>query len=385
MNACATNPVVTNTNDSGAGSLRAALANICTAPNNNITFNIPAADPGHVAGVYTITLASELVVAKNVNITGPNSVTNTNPIVVSGNNASRVFNVNSGKTATIRQLRITGGNSVTVGGAIYSEGTLNLINSTVGGSTGLHGGGIYSSPTGTLNVVNSTLSGNTANNAGSCGGGIFNEGALTIVNSTLSGNTAPLGGGGLCTFSGAATVINSTIANNTSTANGGGIRADSSVTLRNTIVADSVTSVDITGFFDTTNGNNLIENPGIVVVGATNITGQDPVLGPLTNNGGLTFTHALLATSPAVKAAAMSTCRWIRSISTAIQTWRRRCRLISVAWVIRARLIRLMRIRLKPSISARMNRIRPSRTSPTRVCPRTTCFSSPTTWATTRQ
>ena len=119
------------------GQLACALANICTAPNNNITFNIPAADPGHVGGMYTITLVSELVVAKNVNITGPNSVTNTDPIVVSGNNVSRVFNINSGKTATISQLTIRDGNSVTVGGAIYNEGMLNLINSTVSGNTGL--------------------------------------------------------------------------------------------------------------------------------------------------------------------------------------------------------------------------------------------------------
>src|SRR5262249_18780546 len=86
VNACTVNPVVTNTNDSGAGSLRDAISNACN--NNTITFNIPNGDPGHSGGVYTISLTSaELAIARNVTITGPNSVTNTDPIVISGNNA----------------------------------------------------------------------------------------------------------------------------------------------------------------------------------------------------------------------------------------------------------------------------------------------------------
>jgi hypothetical protein len=48
--------------------------------------------------------------------------------------------------------------------------------------------------------------------------------------------------------------------------------------------------------------NSLIENDGgfLSATNANNILGQDPVLGPLANNGGTTLTHALLAGSPAI-------------------------------------------------------------------------------------
>jgi hypothetical protein len=62
-------PVVVNTNDSGAGSLRQALAE--ARDGDTITFNIPAAGPGYSAGVWTITLTSgELVIDKDVTVEG---------------------------------------------------------------------------------------------------------------------------------------------------------------------------------------------------------------------------------------------------------------------------------------------------------------------------
>ena len=342
--ACGANPVVTNTNDSGAGSLRDAITNICSSPNNNITFNIPNADPNHNLGVYTITLSTgEIPIAKNINITGPNSVTNTDPIVVSGGGVSRIFKVNSGITAVIDTLIMTnglvsgaspGGN----GGAIYNDhGTLTIKNSTVSGSTANPGGGIFNdgstSGSATLTIINSTISGNTSN---SDGGGVYNQGVsggsatLTITNSTISGNTAKFSGGGVITdgTSGTAsvTITNSTITNNRSDSDtntvgdGGGliILGGSTAVLRNSIVAlnfkggsPSTTANDIDGVV-TAGGSSTHNLIGTCTDGCTLSTGIDNNtlgvtagqlnLGTLQNNGGPVQTHALLAGSIAIEA-----------------------------------------------------------------------------------
>ncbi len=156
VNACTTNPIVTSTADSGAGTLREALANVCTG--NTITFDLAGAGP------HTITLTTgELAVTKNVTINNNSGES----VTVSGNNASRVFNINSGKTASIIGLSMTGG-SATDGGAIINDGVLTIVNSTLSGNTAASdGGAINTTATGTsLTLINTTLSGNTAAGSG---------------------------------------------------------------------------------------------------------------------------------------------------------------------------------------------------------------------------
>ena len=116
-------------------------------------------------------------------------------------------------------------------------------------------------------------------------------------------------------MSGTSTVItnieSSTIVNNTATGTGGGVvRASTTnpVNLHNSIFAnntDNGTAPDIQGTV-VSQGFNLIEiTTGATITGTTtgNITGQDPMLDPLANNGGATQTHKLLMSSPAIDAA----------------------------------------------------------------------------------
>jgi hypothetical protein len=342
VNACGSNPVVTNTLDSGAGSLRDAITNICASPNNNITFNIPAGDGGHVGGVYTITLTTgQIPIAKNVNITGPNTVSNTDPITINGNAAGRVFKVNSGITAVIDTLTMTNGlvsgaSPGGAGGAIYNDhGTLTIKNSTVSGSTANPGGGIFNdgsaSGSATLNIINSTISGNTAN---ADGGAIHNQGVgggnatLFITNSTISGNLAKFSGGGVVSDGtggiASVTITNSTITNNRSDSDtngvgdGGGLAifGGSAVILRNSIVAlnfkggsPSTTASDIFGALDAAHSthNDVGDcNSCGLTNGVSNntlgVTGAQLNLGALGNNGGPVQTHALLAGSIAIEA-----------------------------------------------------------------------------------
>jgi len=332
--ACVANPVVTKIADTNDGvcdadcSLREAIGQVCSG--TTITFDTA----GVFATAQTITLSlGELSVGRNVTIDGPDAAIN--HVTVSGNNASRVFNINSGKTVTIREMTITGGNNVGNGGGILNDhGTLTLNNMTISGNAGSSGGGVHvdgtTSGSASLTVSNSTISGNTST---ASGGGIHVTGSgggaatLVISNSTISGNNAEVHGGGLyANFGTTSTLTNVTITNNrgdndnnaVGTSGGIGIVAGSITTLHNTIVAGNFrgtgsTRDDINGALDAASSYNLIGD-GTGMTGIANADANqnkvgsgavpiDPVIGPLANNGGPTFTHRILGnSSPAMDA-----------------------------------------------------------------------------------
>jgi hypothetical protein len=201
-------------------------------------------------------------------------------------------------TLTVSGSTITG-NSANDGGGITNWGTLTVINTTISGNTSITqaGGGIQNS-SGSLTVTNSTISGNTA---ATQAGGIQNNGILVVTNSTISGNTAlTQSGGGIYNFTtGTLTLSGTTIAGNSANY-GGGIRNLGALNISNTIIANSTSGGDYAGFGSiSTNSNNLVEDG--TLPGTSEITG-DPNLGPLQNNGGPTFTMALLSGSAAIGA-----------------------------------------------------------------------------------
>src|SRR5262245_49605268 len=111
---------VTNLLDSGPGSLRAAVTAANTHPGADVvTFQ---------HGLHgTITLTSgQLNVTDSVTINGPSAA----QLAVSGNNASRVFDISSGVTATLSGLTISHGRATT-GGGIDNAGNLTVSNSTL--------------------------------------------------------------------------------------------------------------------------------------------------------------------------------------------------------------------------------------------------------------
>ncbi|MDF1743308.1 MAG: peptidylprolyl isomerase [Gimesia sp.] len=198
----------------------------------------------------------------------------------------------------------------TTGGGISATNTT----STITGST-FHdnqssgsGGGLYQLA-GTLSVRNSTFSENSAQLEN--GGGIYTGAdTISVVNSTISGNSAFSNGGGIyfadvLNFT-SGTVNNSTIAKNNAFLNGGGLHSEFNViTVNNTIIADNTASSSGADFLGFAGGkNSLIENiNGLNIQGGVNfITGQDPGLLPLADNGGLTQTHALSSGSIAIDA-----------------------------------------------------------------------------------
>jgi len=229
---------------------------------------------------------------------GTQTVTNS---VISGNTGGGIF-ADAG-TATVSNSTISGNQSGCFGGGINTyNAQLTVTNSTISGnSTGggggngvsfcatpgtpLGGGGI-ACRAGTLTVMNSTISGNNVGTApppfAYFGGGILNEGNLTVTNSTISDNTAANPGGAIynSNFSGGGTAnIGDTVLN--AGASGGTIFND----------GGTITSL----------GSNLAsDDGGGVLTGPGDQINTDPMLGPLQDNGGPTFTHALLPGSPAI-------------------------------------------------------------------------------------
>jgi hypothetical protein len=216
---------VSNTNDNGTGSLRAALA--VAAGGDTI-------DATGISGTITLT-SGQLVVPTGLTILGPGPAN----LAINGNSTSRVFHVANAVNALMVGLSITNGavsgsfpgnegggiwndhsvltlsNCVITGNSggdgngagIYSDGSsgyaqFSIIASTVSGNTGWSGAGIYNyayQGTSYVSVIACTISGNIASGPGVVGGGIYNYGnfgfaSLAVSLSTFSGNSAPQSG-----------------------------------------------------------------------------------------------------------------------------------------------------------------------------------------------
>src|SRR6266403_1742925 len=251
--------IVTNTADSGSGSLRSALA----SAGNGDTI-----DATGVSGTILLT-SGQLVVNKSVTILGPGP----GSLAVNGNypaTTNRVFHITSDLVVTISGLTITAGSAPgpapnNYGGGIYHEGRsdtakLMLFNCVVSNNSARWGGGIYHegfSGNSTMTLANCTVISNRASsvaagiyndhatmtvtnctisgNSGRSVGGIYSDGygdigstvaaTLSVLNSTSSGNSDTNGGGGIYSGSATATVLNSTVSGNwvtDSNAGGGG-------------------------------------------------------------------------------------------------------------------------------------------------------------------
>lgn len=347
--------MVTQATDSGAGSLREAVA----AATNLATITFASSLAGQ-----TITLLSTVVLDKSLTI---DASALAEPVTISDGGAVRVLEVPAGVAVTLDGLVIADGwATVTegeryVGGGIANWGTLTVTDCAFTGNSAMwpgpgsvHGGALFNE--GIALVSHSTFTDNVAQNGG---GGIASlEGTLTVESSTFSDNSAFFGGGivaseasvGGCTstgnsaanMSGGIFVLDGHVENSTFLGNsadfGGGILggAASTVTLTHctfsgntvvtylpgyggggilhlgplhythTVIANSPADGDCRSFDGAQvagNIGNLVEDGGC---GAA-LTG-DPLLGPLADHGGPTQTMALLTGSPALNAGGTTDC-----------------------------------------------------------------------------
>lgn len=245
---------VLNTNDSGEGSLRAAVSQAnAAAGTDSITFDQSLSNS-------TIVLTSgELLVTDAVTVTGPGS----SLLAISGNHASRVLNINKIQAiVSISGLTIRNGNVSEGAGGILSDADLMLVDVIVTGNSTTNQvnggvGGILSR--GPLTLTNSVVSNNTSQ--GDSGvGGLSIEHSATISNSTITGNVA--GRNAAISNRGTLTIINSTISNNTAT--------------------DAISAIN----------NN---EQGILTITGTTISGNTSISRTIYNQGTLTISESTIS------------------------------------------------------------------------------------------
>ena len=259
--------------------------------------------------------------------------------IIDGNQSDRVFRIHLNRTATLAGLTVRNGlglqgqggginseGTLTVvdcivennmsnsaGGGIYNAATLNLLRTTVRSNTGYVGGGIYMR--GVTAIRNSTLHNNGATGAG--GGvfvSIFDNGTLYVVNSTFGRNYSN-GDGGAIDSEGSTFLYNATIVDNDADHDrdqfggiGGGVRVSSGsrfVVVNSLIALNTVLDApiynDCSGALETYGRNFYYDVSGCTLTGSgVNGLITPGTLGALQNNGGPTWTHALLPGSQAI-------------------------------------------------------------------------------------
>lgn len=105
--------------------------------------------------------------------------------LIDGNQLDRVFNIGSGRTASISGVTIRKGNETASnwGGGILNEGTLSISHSTLSANQAFGGGGLFNGNRTT--VSQSTFSGNSATH----GGGMDNSSGSRLYTEPRSAGT----------------------------------------------------------------------------------------------------------------------------------------------------------------------------------------------------
>jgi uncharacterized repeat protein (TIGR01451 family) len=223
----------------------------------------------------------------NESFSGSSSFTLSNSTVTynSATSGAGILNTGVNTTATIQDTLISHNTAAAAGGGINNNGSLTLTRSTLDHNQALSGGGIDHNGS-TLQLTNDTISQNSASDNG---GGLHNRTSTTVVNLTIYSNSA----------SGPGTGDN--IYNDGDTA---------SLAIKNRIVAGAGAGGNCTNDqgLITSQGHNLDSTNTCQFDAPGDIVDTDPVLGPLQDNGGATYTHTLLAGSLAINAGDNSGC-----------------------------------------------------------------------------
>jgi CSLREA domain-containing protein len=263
-----------------------------------VTESTTIAGPG--AGLLTIDAADQsrhfhfadpanpLAELLTVNRVSGLTLVNGNDFIGSSEPTGRGGSIRTAANLTLDSIQILDSRSRAGGGLLARNADVTIVNSTLSGNRSANWGGCIYSRNNFLTVSNTTITGCSVQNAG-VGTGLAIEldvASLDLVDSTVSkgGDLVAGGAGASIAFQDA--------------------NADSSVRIVRSIVgAGGDTDLSGGGRFELDHA--LVQNPGEVNITSINasLTGIDPRLGELADNGGTTPTQILLPGSPAIDAA----------------------------------------------------------------------------------
>jgi predicted outer membrane repeat protein len=208
---------------------------------------------------------------------------------------------NGGAIASYGSLVVSGSNftynlALDHGGAIYQLGDTGSLQDTNfwGNETWEYAGAIASYGT-DMHILRCLI----VHSYSWMGGAIISSGTLHIENSTIAHNMAEEGAAAIQNYA-TTTLAYSTIFGNRVISNewGGALENYASLTMSNSIIAGTADGSNCTGGV-ASSGLNLSDDST-----CEGFTFADPQLGQLQDNGGPTYTHALLWNSPALDTAA---------------------------------------------------------------------------------
>ncbi len=282
------------TNTSGDAAVAGSLPYYVANAGDNTTIKFDAS----LAGA-TIIPDTTLEIDKNLTI----DATDVNGIIVSGNDARRVFLVTAG-TVRIKGLTITNGYVNDTDGSEYGGGAVYVTN----GSTVFH--------MEQCTIKNCVVNGSYDDYSGYGAGILVNSATATITNCTFTGNTAAVSGGAVADWSGCdITIKNCTFTNNAgshaTTGTGALYLYNGDLTYGNSIIAGN-TGTAASNFYNedsgtfTSLGHNLSDGAMEGGAASGDLESKDLAneikLGSLQDNGGPTPTLGIEAGSLAIDA-----------------------------------------------------------------------------------